>query len=246
MLLLQRISIQLESFTLTPGFANSSSIPPLPSLDFTADVTARWINILWFLSLIFSLAAALFGILVKQWIREYMQWNSALASPRQNVLVRQIRFEAWNKWNVPATIAAVPALLEIALVLFVCGLVVLLWTLDAVVSIVITTAVAVFLSRCLPDGAQLSRERHTSRGSSVPILTSGCTHPIQFAVVSNRYCCYPLRTHRVLRARRASVCNCPLRMSRFVCGPTWAGARVVFRTNCQVTLISLSAGTYSR
>lgn len=96
--------------------------------------------------MIFSLAAALFGILVKQWIREYMKWNSALAHPRDNVLVRQIRFEAWNDWNVPTTIAAVPALLEIALVFFVCGLVILLWTLDPVVSIVITTAAAVFLS----------------------------------------------------------------------------------------------------
>lgn len=147
MLALRRISTQLESFTLSPGFANSSSsVPPLPPLDFVADAPTRWINILWFLSLIFSLSAALFGILVKQWIREYMQWNSALALPRDNVLVRQVRFEAWNKWNVPATIASIPALLEIALVFFFCGLGILLWTLDPVVSIVITTAASVFVA----------------------------------------------------------------------------------------------------
>lgn len=147
MLVLRRISVQLESFTISSGFANSSaSAPPLPSLDFVADTTTRWINALWFLSLIFSLAAGLFGILVKQWIREYMQWNSALAPPRDNVLVRQIRFEAWNRWNVPATIAAIPALLELALVFFICGLVILLWTLDPVVSIVITAAASVFLA----------------------------------------------------------------------------------------------------
>lgn len=147
MLVLRRISVQLETFSLSPGFANSSSTaPPLPSLDFVADSTTRWINALWFLSLVFSLASALFGILVKQWIREYMQWNAALASPRDNVLVRQIRFEAWNTWNVPATIASIPALLELALVFFVSGLVILLWTLDPVVSIVITTSAAVFLA----------------------------------------------------------------------------------------------------
>lgn len=76
MLVLRRISVQLESFTLSPGLANSSSsAPPLPSLDFVADSATRWINTLWFLSLVFSLASALFGIMVKQWIREYMQWN---------------------------------------------------------------------------------------------------------------------------------------------------------------------------
>lgn len=147
MLVLRRISVQLESFSVSSGFVNSStSAPPLPSLEFSADTSTRWINILWFLSLIFSLAAALFGIMVKQWIREYMQWNAALAKPRDNVLIRQVRFEAWNDWNVPVTIATIPALLEIALLFFSCGLVVLLQTLDIVVFVVVTTFVVVFLA----------------------------------------------------------------------------------------------------
>lgn len=143
--LLARISYQLESFTFNNGFLNSTTaaLPPPPR--FEPDKTSLWMNVLWFLSLLFSLSAALFGILVKQWLREYLRWNSTLASPRENVLVRQERFESWNEWNMAATISCIPALLEVALIFFVCGLVVLLWTLDTIVAGVITCAAGIFL-----------------------------------------------------------------------------------------------------
>lgn len=112
---------------------------------FTPGTAVRWINSLFFLSLVVSLAAALFGILSKQWLREYMEWNAPLASPRENVLVRQLRAESWDRWNVEATISAIPALLEIAMIFFLGGLTTLLWVLDSVVAIVVTVAVAIFL-----------------------------------------------------------------------------------------------------
>lgn len=144
-LLLARISLQLEIFTLSPGFVNSSVPALVLPTQFSPESSALWINVLWFLSLLFSLAAALFGILAKQWLREYLKWYSTVSSPRENVLVRQTRYEAWNEWNVAASISSIPALLELALILFVCGLVILLWTLDHVVAIVFTIATAVFL-----------------------------------------------------------------------------------------------------
>lgn len=132
---------------ISETFVNSTvaPLPTTPSSAVPALAVARALNILWFLSLVFSLGAALYGILVKQWIREYLQWNSALALPRENVMIRQLRFDAWNKWNVPATIMTIPALLEISVVLFLTGVVVLLWTLDAVVALVITIAVSIIL-----------------------------------------------------------------------------------------------------
>lgn len=107
--------------------------------------SARWINALLFVSLVLSLAAALFGIMVKQWLREYMQWNSPLAIPRENVLVRQIRVEAWETWKVSIIIASIPVILELAMVLFLIGIVVLLWTVDNAVAMVVTSAVTIFL-----------------------------------------------------------------------------------------------------
>ena len=120
--------------------------PPSANPSFTPSSAARWVNILFFLSLVFSLSAATFGILVKQWLREYMKWNSTLGSPRENVLIRQIRFEAWEAWNIAATISSIPALLELAMILFLAGTVILLWTLDTVVAAVITVTVALFMA----------------------------------------------------------------------------------------------------
>lgn len=108
-------------------------------------ISARWINVLFFLSLVLSIASAFFGIIAKQWLREYLQWNSPLGDPRDNVLVRQLHFEAWEAWNVAATITSIPALLEVAMVLFLIGIVILLWTLDSIVAIVVTIAIAAFI-----------------------------------------------------------------------------------------------------
>ncbi|KIP06677.1 hypothetical protein PHLGIDRAFT_51052, partial [Phlebiopsis gigantea 11061_1 CR5-6] len=122
--------------------ANHPNIPPviastiasLLAPQSAAPTSARWLNALFFLSLVLSLAAALLGILAKQWIREYLKWDSALAAPRENVMVRQIRFEAWEEWRVEAILWSIPVFLEIAMVLFLAGIAVLLWTLDDIVA----------------------------------------------------------------------------------------------------------------
>ncbi|GJE88786.1 hypothetical protein PsYK624_048730 [Phanerochaete sordida] len=123
--------------------SHAASISPTP---FTPASSDRWINIFFFLSLLFSLAAALFGILAKQWLREYMKWNSPLNNPRDNVLIRQIRIEAWDTWRVAAIISSIPILLEFGMFLFLAGVVILLWTLDDVVAKVITVFAALFTS----------------------------------------------------------------------------------------------------
>ncbi|PSR99068.1 hypothetical protein PHLCEN_2v4225 [Hermanssonia centrifuga] len=143
--LLSQISAQLARFEILPPFINSTASQPTASPAFQVSTSARWMNCLWFLSLIFSLSSALFGILAKQWIREYLQWRKVAAAPRENVLLRQLRIEAWDDWKVSVGISAIPALLELAVVLFLAGLVVLVWTLDEVVAIVITTAVSIVI-----------------------------------------------------------------------------------------------------
>ncbi|KZW00740.1 hypothetical protein EXIGLDRAFT_603872, partial [Exidia glandulosa HHB12029] len=47
------------------------TLPPPPGLQASAPELARWINGLWFTSLLLSLSVALLSILVKQWIGEY-------------------------------------------------------------------------------------------------------------------------------------------------------------------------------
>ncbi|GJE96686.1 hypothetical protein PsYK624_128890 [Phanerochaete sordida] len=139
---------------LVQGFAAIlTGVPSVPFASLLADdpspfqphTSARWINCLFFTSLVLSLAAALFAILIKQWIREYMEWSSPLSLPRENVLVRQWRFESWETWSIAAVISTVPAFLEIAMILFLIGVMILLWTLDDIVAICVTVVIAGFL-----------------------------------------------------------------------------------------------------
>lgn len=128
-----------------PVAISSTIASLLATPTFTLPASARWINVLFFFSLVLSLAAALFGIMAKQWIREYIKWNSTLAAPRENVLVRQIRFENWEKWDVEAFIWSIPMMLELAMILFLVGVVILLWTLDSVVAVAVTVLVSFFM-----------------------------------------------------------------------------------------------------
>ncbi|GJE85033.1 hypothetical protein PsYK624_011100 [Phanerochaete sordida] len=82
------ISMQLQlAGTIIPAAVNYTLTSLIDAQPFSAPTSARVINILFFLSLVLSLSAALFGILAKQWLREYLRWNSPLALPRENVLV---------------------------------------------------------------------------------------------------------------------------------------------------------------
>ena len=147
-LLALSVSTQLRTAgTIVSGTLNKTltTLADAVSTSFSPSAATRWINILFFLSLIFSLAAALFSILAKQWIREYIKWNSPLALPRENVLVRQIRIEAWEDWQVSMILSSIPILLELGMILFLAGVVILLWTLDDIVAKVITVFVSLFL-----------------------------------------------------------------------------------------------------
>ena len=143
------------------------------SSSFVPSASARWINALFFISLILSLSAALFGILAKQWLREYMLWHSPFGTPRENVLMRQIRFEAWEAWNVAATITSIPALLELAMILFFAGSTILLWTLDNIVAISATAVIAIFFGV-------------VTSFTTMPIFHKGCPYksPTSWALVT--------------------------------------------------------------
>ena len=72
--ILSQISVQLSS--IAPQVSIPSTPPP-PFPAFNPSASDVRVNAFWFMSLIFSLLAALFAILVQQWVRDYMhvfQW----------------------------------------------------------------------------------------------------------------------------------------------------------------------------
>ncbi|KDQ59847.1 hypothetical protein JAAARDRAFT_94694, partial [Jaapia argillacea MUCL 33604] len=89
--ILLQISSQLNSFVIStsPGginFANASHQAQTAPIPFAVTHSAVTLNVLWFSSLVLSLATALFGILVKQWLREYSK--TSILSLRESVRLR--------------------------------------------------------------------------------------------------------------------------------------------------------------
>lgn len=90
------------------------------------------LNILWMLSLTLALISAAFAITVQQWLRNlpvprYLPAEAAAC-------LRQRRYDALIFWQVPNIINALPILIQVAVVAFVAGLVILLYPLNIVVA----------------------------------------------------------------------------------------------------------------
>ncbi|KAK1219715.1 hypothetical protein PQX77_017555 [Marasmius sp. AFHP31] len=79
------------------------------------------INVLWFLSLILALVDALFALLCKQWLREHSR-HTHTRTPNEALALRWLRNQSLEKWHVPTILASLPMLLELALFLFLAGL----------------------------------------------------------------------------------------------------------------------------
>lgn len=145
--ILGQISAQLASFALDPTFVNSTQ-PAFdtnaPSSSFRAPLYAIWLNCLWFASLVFSLASASIGILVKQWLKEYSA--GLYGSSRDIARRRQYRLNNLRRWQVEMIVASLPVLLQIAVTLFLAGLIILVHSINYTVAVVVTSLVAVLLA----------------------------------------------------------------------------------------------------
>jgi hypothetical protein len=134
--ILLRISVQLNG-----SFDDSASGPR----DFSPSATTVAVNMLWFSSLILSLFAALLGILAKQWLHVYGKWPER-EQYKDTVILRYVYQEGFLRWHVPEFIGLLPVLLQIALLLFVIGLVAYMWTLNSAIAGVLSALVAIMIA----------------------------------------------------------------------------------------------------
>ncbi|KAK1226138.1 hypothetical protein PQX77_010889 [Marasmius sp. AFHP31] len=123
---------------------NGTSVPEPDTFAVSSSDVA--INVLWFLSLIIALVDALFALLCKQWLREHRR-HTHTRTPDEALALRWLRQQSLEKWRVPAILASLPMLLELALFLFLAGLLVLLRTRHPVL-FVIATIVVTFAAVC--------------------------------------------------------------------------------------------------
>ncbi|KAK0457146.1 uncharacterized protein EV420DRAFT_542608 [Desarmillaria tabescens] len=141
-------SLLFELIDVTRAAANGSLVNNIPRSDLTPFSSFRpttsdtWVNGLWFTSLSFSLATALFAVLTKQWIHQYIGASSG--TPRERCHIRQFRYMGLQQWGVGLVIGLLPVLLSVSLGVFLVGLVIFLIPLQ--VSIASIVGVISFMS----------------------------------------------------------------------------------------------------
>ncbi|KAJ3526059.1 hypothetical protein NM688_g8307 [Phlebia brevispora] len=118
--LLRQISLQTSSYELTNGFLTSTVSPASPPTPFQAAGADIRINVCWFASLILSLSTASFGILVKQWLREYLAIDRTV--PQERLRILYFRARGLEQWRLYDIAAALPLMLQLSLALFFVGL----------------------------------------------------------------------------------------------------------------------------
>ncbi|KAL4254486.1 hypothetical protein ABKN59_003217 [Abortiporus biennis] len=108
----------------------------------TPTFSAIRINVLWFSSLVFSLMTASLAMLVKQWLREYLAQECI--SPQERSRIRHFRHSGLKRWGVFHVAAALPLLLQVALVLFFIGLSDFLRSINHAVGYIVTALITVW------------------------------------------------------------------------------------------------------
>jgi hypothetical protein len=110
---------------------------------FNVSSSSIWINTLWFASLTLALGAVVISILCKQWLHEYQRYDNL--TEKESFLIRGLRYRGLKGWRVPTIIAFLPIFLQTALVSFLFGLLVLLWSLQHIVASIVTLLVGMIL-----------------------------------------------------------------------------------------------------
>ncbi|SJL03725.1 uncharacterized protein ARMOST_07082 [Armillaria ostoyae] len=116
-------TLLIELIDVQRSAANGSLVNDVPRSDLTfrPSTSDSWVNGLWFTSLSLSLATALFAVLTKQWIHQYMLVS--LGTLRDRCRLRQFRYMGLQQWGVDFIIGLLPVLMSASLALFLVGLV---------------------------------------------------------------------------------------------------------------------------
>ncbi|KAK7023637.1 hypothetical protein VNI00_016599 [Paramarasmius palmivorus] len=125
---------------ISKQLANTTVVVDVPQPTFQPSSSSVRINALWFLSLVLSLTSGLFGLLCKQWLREHRR-DTPTRSQAETLALRELRNASFQKRAISSFLAMPPILLEIALLLFLAGVLELLWTLHIVPFSVVAVAV---------------------------------------------------------------------------------------------------------
>ena len=98
------------------------SVSWLPGFDTFPSVSDVRVNIMWTISLVSSLTAALLATLIRQWARDHMRIFQRYSDPLKVARIRQYLHESSKRTYMLVLAEAVPGLVHISLFLFLAGL----------------------------------------------------------------------------------------------------------------------------
>jgi hypothetical protein len=141
-LLLQRM------YTLQLYNSGLVSAPPDPDEHVSSfaqgpSSTMVLVNVFWFSSLLISLFSALLGIFVKQWLRNYNKWDEH-GSHEESVKWRGLFLRGFEGWHVPDIVTTLPTMVQIALALFLAGLLIYVRSVNHIVGTALTVLLGSF------------------------------------------------------------------------------------------------------
>lgn len=123
---------------------NATQTITLPAPTATPSLgSSMMLNALWICSLVFSLVTASLGILVKQWLREYLSMDCIAAKERCRV--RLFRRQGLRKYHVFEIASFLPFLLQLSLVFFFLGLIQFVWPLNQLIGCIVATLVSIWV-----------------------------------------------------------------------------------------------------
>ena len=126
------------------GISNGARLTPSPPDTFQVPRFAIHVNILWFLSLVLSLACGLGATLVQQWARRYLRLTKRSDRLECRVRIREFLWQGVQDLHVNWVVENVSLMLHAAIFLFFAGLVEFLFAINDEVADVILVAVTIF------------------------------------------------------------------------------------------------------
>jgi hypothetical protein len=105
----------------------NSSLGPYVPTDFSPPGYIVVVNALFYASLGVIILAASIAMLIKTWIREFDRGLHAMSIPEQRAKTREFRYLGMERWKLPEMVGILPFLIQLSLLLFSIGLVILLF-----------------------------------------------------------------------------------------------------------------------
>jgi hypothetical protein len=121
---------------------SNSTAPAFVPATFQVSPTANVVNTLFFLSLAFVLIDAFLAMLVKGWLQEFDRGWRKYTVARLRAQERERRLQELERWKLHEFVALLPILIQVSLLLFCIGLIVLIFPLHIPSAILSIFAVA--------------------------------------------------------------------------------------------------------